>query len=92
MAGFTVETRLRPCIVWGDQKGLFHCWGNEAYVIAPSPLVGGHSGGQIYHTYALIELEDGTVEEVNPEDFRFIPGGIFDEYDFGEFDKGASDE
>ena len=92
MAGFTIEPKLRPCIVWGDQKGLFHCWGNEAYVCPPSPMIDGTPGGQVYNTYALIELEDGSVEEVDPEDFRFIPGGIFDEYDFREFDEEESDD
>lgn len=87
MAGFYIETKLRPCIVWGDQKGLFHCWGNEAYTCPPSLTIKGLPGGQVYHTYALIELEDGTVEEVAPEDFRFVPSGIFEQYDFGEADK-----
>lgn len=92
MAGFTIETKLRPCMVWETEKGLFHCWGNEAYVCEPSILLGGAPGGQVYRTYALIELEDGSVHEVYPEDFRFIPNGIFKQYDFGEFGKEETDE
>lgn len=39
-------------------------------VIGESPMVGGHSGGQISYPVAIIVL-DGEVKEVAPETLRF---------------------
>lgn len=72
---FKVEMRLRPCIIYEkfeSKKALFHRWSTQAQVIPPSPFVGGHTGGQIYNTYGIVELEDGTVIEVPPQQIRFL--------------------
>ena len=70
-----IRVNLRPCLVGGDddaEKALFHCWGNRAYIIEPSMLVGGHPGGQVWNTYGIVELEDGSVVEVPPSNIRFL--------------------
>ena len=61
----------RPCIVKG-RKALFHGWSNKAEVIPPSPMVGGHPGGQLSQTVALVEYEDGSVHEAYPSEVRFL--------------------
>ena len=38
----------------------------------PSIMAGGHGGGQISATFALVEYEDGTVAEVYPSRVRFL--------------------
>lgn len=63
-----------------EVKALFHCWVCEAGVVAPSALIGGHSGGTIVKTMALIELSEGTMMKVDPDDIRFdndLPEGWF---------------
>lgn len=37
----------------------------------------------VKHTLAIVEYEDGTIEEVEPCDVRFVPG-LMNEYDFTE--------
>ena len=73
---------MRPCVVNG-KKALFHCWGHKAYVVDASPMRGGHPGGQIAATVAIVEYEDGTVHEAYPHEVRFVPG-IFKDYDWTE--------
>lgn len=66
---------LRPCLVArGDslEKALFHCWGNKAYIAAPSSLVGGPKGGQMWCTFGIVELENGAVVEVPPGCIQFL--------------------
>ena len=53
------------------EKALFHRWENHAMVIEPSPMVGGHPGGQISQTYAIVEMESGQVREVKPSKVTF---------------------
>ena len=82
MAGLTVETRLRPCYVVANgnkQKALFHCWSFHSDIYSPSPLVGGHPGGVVARTGAIVELEDGDVTLIDPHCIKFV-NGIFDEY------------
>lgn len=70
---FTLQSRepkLRPCTVDGN-NALFHRWEEYAVVIEPSPMVGGHRGGQLCQTYAIVEMEDGQVKEVKPSKIRF---------------------
>lgn len=64
------EPKLRPCTVDGN-NALFHRWEEYAVVIEPSPMVGGHRGGQLCQTYAIVEMEDGQVKEVKPSKIRF---------------------
>lgn len=70
---FTLQQRapkLRPCTVDGE-KALFHRWEEYAMVLEPSPMVGGHPGGQVRQTYAIVELENGQVKEVKPSKVVF---------------------
>ncbi len=41
-------------------------------VIEPSPMIGGHPGGQIKYTLGLVEYTNGTVEEVVPCSIIFL--------------------
>lgn len=79
---------LRPCWVFnGDYyiKGLFHCWRTESYVLPPSPLRGGHSGGQVSEVTALVEMEDGTIRAIPFGQVTFCDScGKFSELNFGE--------
>lgn len=60
----------RPCIVDGF-KAIFHRWAEKSWVVPPSPLVGGHSGGTVRGVFAIVEMEDGTVREVEPTQIKF---------------------
>ena len=62
--------KLRPCTVDGV-KALFHRWEDFAAVLEPSPMVGGHPGGQVCETYGIVEMEDGQVREVKPSKVVF---------------------
>ena len=62
--------KLRPCMVDGE-KALFHRWKDFATVIEPSPMVGGHPGGQLRETFAIVEMESGQVMEVKPTKVKF---------------------
>lgn len=46
-------------------------WVSESWVIEPSALQGGHPGGTVRCTFALVEYADGTVRKVEPEDVKF---------------------
>jgi hypothetical protein len=66
-------------------KALFHCWSFTSDIYAPSVMVGGHGGGVVARTGAIVELEDGSVTIVEPHCIKFVPG-IFDEYVWEEKD------
>lgn len=88
MAGLQIETRLRPCyarINKGDRKrkALFHSWGFVSNVIDPSPMITGHPGGVVAHTMGIVELEDGRIFEVMPENIQFVEG-IFKDYQWDD--------
>ena len=75
---------MRDCLVLVDKAveptpAKFHLWSQEMYVIAPSVMVGGHSGGQMSEVYGLVEFPDGTCHLVRPTQIRFIVGGKPDE-------------
>lgn len=64
------KATTRPCIARQDgtpKKALFHRFVNVAEVVAPSIMTGGHPGGQLANTYALLEFEDGrlSMEPIN---------------------------
>ena len=61
----------RPCRVKG-RKAKFHQWVIRQEVVGPGAAIGSHQGGQIQCTFALVEFEDGTVQEVYPENIVFI--------------------
>ncbi len=64
-------------------KGLFHCWSHRSELVGESPLRDGHPGGQISATFGLVEYEDGTMHEIEPQNIRFVDG-IMKEYGFCE--------
>lgn len=71
MASIRVERGLRPCLV-GGAPALFHMWEECAEVIAPSPMVGGHKGGEFKYVMGIIETEDGRVVKVHPNSITFV--------------------
>lgn len=79
----TVTTaEYRPCVVQ-LKKALFHRWTHKSEIVPPSPLRGGHSGGVLSGEFGIIEFEDGTIAEVEPQKIRFIDEKL-KEYDFTE--------
>lgn len=59
----------RPCIVKVDKKSIqatFHRFTELAYVLEPSPMIGGAPGGQVCTPLAVVEFEDGTVHYADP--------------------------
>lgn len=70
--GFDQETKRRPCLV-GNHKHWFLRWQTRRWVVEPSPMVGGHPGGQCEVTMAIVEdMETGQVGEVYPREVRFL--------------------
>lgn len=59
-----------------DLKALFHCWGFRSTLYDASPMIGGHPGGQVSDTFALVEYEDGSIHEVKPTQIRFVDNAI----------------
>lgn len=70
-ATFSVEAELRPCLVDG-KRALWHEWTTRWEIVPPSIMVGGHGGGQVSASLAVVEFEDGTVAEVYPSRVRFL--------------------
>ena len=68
----TISRELRPCILNGKEKALFHCWENWAQPTAAGLTKGSHPGGQCSMVYGLVELEGGHMMRVNPVNIRFI--------------------
>lgn len=83
MASFndiTISTsEYRPCFVDGE-KALFHRWVVISEIIPPSMLRGGHNGGNVTETFALVEFENGEIRLSHPRQIRFCPSGKFNEY------------
>ena len=73
MAGFRIETKLRPAWV-GKAKVLFHCWGQESEVF---------KNGLAVYTVGIVEYSNGMIRKVTPERIRFVPGE-FDAYSWGD--------
>ncbi|MDD3662271.1 MAG: hypothetical protein PHT84_00190 [Candidatus Pacebacteria bacterium] len=71
---------LRPCIVEMPGKkyknALFHRWIEKSEIVPPSPMVGGHSGGVLQFTLAIVEFEDGSVRKILPERIKFADNEI----------------
>lgn len=87
MAGFRIETKLRPAYYKEPKceptKVLFHCWSHESNVIPPSVLRSGHQGGVVAGVLAIVETEDGRIMKIGPEHIRFVPGE-FNAYCWGD--------
>ncbi len=71
----TMKYELRPCITRGH-KALFHGFEHRSEIVPPSPLKGGHSGGEIKGVIGIVEYEDGAIHKVNPEEIRFIDNKV----------------
>lgn len=73
--------KLRECIInnnkYVNQKAIFHRWIDVSEIIQPSMMIGGHGGGVVRNTFALLELPDGLVIECYPTDIKFIDGGLW---------------
>lgn len=64
----------RPCSIKSkddNKPAVFHMFFTEAYVLAPSLMVGGHSGGQVSAALALVEYPDGSMHKVYAENVVF---------------------
>lgn len=62
----------RSCLV-NNRKHWFLRWQDRKWVVDPSPMVGGHAGGQCQVTMAIVEeQETGQVSEVYPREVRFL--------------------
>lgn len=69
-------SNLRHCLVdKGRTHALFHCWNHWSCVLEPSLLVGGHPGGCVSGTRAVVELDDGTMKLCDILDVRFTDRG-----------------
>lgn len=67
----TISTaHYRPCVVDGVEA-LFHRWEDYSEIISPSPWKGGHPGGSLRCTFAIVEMADGSIRRVEPPDVRF---------------------
>ena len=66
---FTITCERRECVVDG-KVGYFCCWEQYANVVEPSPMMGGHPGGQLAAVYAIVEFDDG-VRRVSIADIQF---------------------
>lgn len=71
--GLTSRFKNRRCTVKG-RNAVFHEWEAYAEVVGESPLLGGHSAGQISCIFGIVEYEDGTVSSVVPHDIVFTDG------------------
>ena len=75
---------LRPCYVNG-KKALFHKWVQRRELLSSSIARGGHNGGEVEFTLALVELEDGRAYLVQPQDVYFADSaGLFNQFAFDE--------
>lgn len=72
-----------------DIKALFHCWNHRSELCDASPMIGGHPGGQVSGTFAIVEYEDGTVHEVEPQNIRFVDNAM-SEYAFPEMEEESN--
>lgn len=73
-----IKGETRPCFYKG-KRAMFHRWAERREAICESPMIGGHPAGIISATFAIIELEDGTVMEVYPTTIKFADGGGFND-------------
>lgn len=65
-----MSNHLRTCR-YNDENYLFHCFEQRSYVVPPSPMIGGHPGGQVSMLFALIEDGKGNIFRVDPTAILF---------------------
>lgn len=70
-------------------KALFHRWDYRSELYGASPMIGGHPGGQVSGTFAIVEYEDGTIHEVGPTQIRFVDNAM-SEYVFPEMEENIN--
>ena len=70
-------------------KALFHFWDYRSELYGASPMIGGHPGGQVSGTFAIVEYEDGTIHEVEPQYIRFVDNAM-SEYMFPEMEEKSN--
>lgn len=71
---YTEVITRAPCVVrqkGEDTRAWFHTWEHYAKPIDPSPVRGGHPGGQYSQVFGLVEFEDGTIHRVEPTNIIF---------------------
>ena len=68
------ENGLRACEADG-KKAWFHRWTEIREIVAPSPMMGGHPGGEIQSLFGVVEMEDGSVQLIQPHKIRFLQDG-----------------
>lgn len=71
--GIEYVREYRPCMV-GDRRALFHGWEEKAWTVPDGLAAGSAPGGQVKMSVAIVEYEDGSVDEVAPLQIRFIDG------------------
>lgn len=74
-----VQATGRPCWVSHNSaeglkkaKAFLHSIATRSYVVEPSPLKGGHPGGQVSRTFAIVENEHGYLVEVELERVQLL--------------------
>lgn len=60
-------------------EGLFHCWSSEQW--PATPLLRNESGGQMQTIYGIVEMKDGSINKVSPEEMQFLDNKV-SEYPF----------
>ncbi len=63
LSDIEIKPELRPCLV-KDKKALFHKWGHTKNLL-----------GQEFDV-AIVEYEDGQIEEVTPNNLKFCDNRI----------------
>lgn len=61
-----------------NENYLFHCFEQWSNVIGESPMIGGHSAGQISQVFALIEDGKGNIHRVDPTTITFTDDKFLD--------------
>ncbi|MGO5578491.1 hypothetical protein [Catenibacterium mitsuokai] len=72
-----MEDYFRTCR-YKDENYIFHCFEQWSNVVGESPMIGGHSAGQISMIHALIEDKKGNIHRVNPTMITFTDDKYLD--------------
>lgn len=72
-----MEDYYRPC-KFENKNYIFHCFEQHSYVISPSPMIGGHPGGQVSAVFALIEDKKGNIYRVDATRVKFTDDKFLD--------------
>ena len=68
---FIISSKYRVCRANG-KIAWFHRWTEISQVAAPSPMVGGHPGGQLSEPFAIVEYGYGKIDMVSPCKIEFL--------------------